>query len=89
MNKAIIRTIDEFGRISLPKHMRKVLDIAERDMLAITLKGDAMVIRKYTQSCVFCGSNVELREYMGKYICDSCANSFKNAAQTENTGDEE
>lgn len=76
MNNYVIRAVDEFGRISLPKDMRKILDIAERDKVLVTMENDAIVVRKYDNVCVFCGSDVEISEIKGKYVCSECARSI-------------
>lgn len=44
----ISRRIDELGRITIPKEMRKNLDIKDGDMLNIGLGADGIVLSKHT-----------------------------------------
>lgn len=43
----IIRKIDELGRITLPKEMRRVYDMKEGDPLEIFVDGDVICLKKY------------------------------------------
>lgn len=68
----IVRRLDNLGRIVPPMEMRRVLGIEDRDALEITLEGDAIVMRKYVPTCVFCGSTDELTEYKERTVCSHC-----------------
>lgn len=68
----IVRKVDELGRIVLPIELRRTLDIAERDPLEIYVDGSSIVLRKYEQACVFCGSAKDVTEYKGKNVCAAC-----------------
>lgn len=68
----IVRKMDELGRIVLPIELRRTLDIAERDELEIYLDDDKVVLRKFEKSCLFCASNRNLVNYMGKNVCKDC-----------------
>lgn len=69
----IVRKVDELGRLVLPIEMRRVLDIAEKDMVEIYVEGENIILRKFQPFCVFCGSSEKLLEYQGKHICTDCA----------------
>lgn len=49
MSTGIIRRIDELGRIVIPKELRKSLRIKDGDNLEISLEGDGISLRKYSQ----------------------------------------
>ena len=68
----IVRKVDELGRIVLPIELRRTLDIEERDSLEIYLDGEKIVLQKYEQACLFCGSTRGLAGYRGKNICHEC-----------------
>ena len=68
----IVRRLDNLGRIVPPMEMRRALGIEDRDALEITLEGDAIVLRKYEPTCVFCGSNENLTEFKERSICNAC-----------------
>ena len=62
----IVRKVDELGRIVLPIELRRTLDIEERDSLEIYLDGEKIVLQKYEQACLFCGSARGLTAYRGE-----------------------
>ena len=68
----IVRRVDELGRIVLPIELRRTLDIAERDTLEIFVDGDTIMLRKFQQSCIFCGSTRNIRSFKEKFICEAC-----------------
>ena len=68
----IVRELDSLGRIVLPKSLRRVYDLHEKDGLEIFTEGDMIILRKYTPFCVFCGSSDGIVNYKGKNICRQC-----------------
>lgn len=72
MDAAVIRKIDDLGRIVVPAETRRLFDIREGDELAITVEGDAIVIRKLVASCVFCGTREEVASFRGRGVCATC-----------------
>jgi len=68
----IVRRVDELGRIVLPVELRRTLGIAEKDAVEIYVDGDAIVLRKYDPSCVFCGSSRNVSAFKGKNVCAEC-----------------
>ena len=73
----IVRKVDELGRIVLPIELRRTLDINIRDSLEIYIDGNRIILKKYEDSCIFCGSNENLVQHMGKNICQSCIKMLK------------
>lgn len=69
----IVRKVDELGRIVLPKELRTVLHIAERDALEIYVEDDCIVLKKYEPACIFCQSAGNTVYYKGKNVCPDCA----------------
>jgi len=72
----IVRKVDELGRIVLPIELRRTLDIAEKDVLEIYVEGNTVVLKKYEPSCIFCGSDKNVAEFMGKMVCASCVKAL-------------
>lgn len=68
----IIRKMDELGRIVLPMELRKKLGINRQDPIEIYVDGDSIILRKAGNTCVFCGGEENLSEYLGKSICEDC-----------------
>lgn len=72
-----VRKIDELGRVVIPIELRKILNIKEKDSLAISLNDDGIYIKKEKPSCVFCNSNINLSQYNEKNICKTCIKNLK------------
>ena len=72
----IVRKVDELGRIVLPMELRKNLGLNIKDSLEIFVEGDDIILRKYQQSCIFCGEENNLAKYKGKAICSKCKDGF-------------
>ena len=79
----IIRKVDELGRVVIPIELRTQFHIAERDPIEIFVDGDAIVLKKYEKSCLFCGNTKKLSEYKGKLICNKCLSQLKNLNKKE------
>lgn len=78
MKSFIVRNIDGLGRIVLPKEWRTLNKIDEKDPLELHIKGSSITIKKYEDSCVFCGKHTNLQEYKNKQICQQCIDSLAN-----------
>lgn len=76
----IVRKVDELGRVVLPMELRRNLNINEKDPLEIYVDGDAIILRKYTPGCIFCGNANGVRNYKGKSLCDSCIRELQEKA---------
>ncbi|MBQ9132158.1 MAG: AbrB/MazE/SpoVT family DNA-binding domain-containing protein [Clostridia bacterium] len=73
----IVRTMDELGRIVLPKEFRQVLDIRERDSLEIFAEGGRIILKKYEPTCIFCGGDKEITLFHDKRVCRDCIEQLK------------
>lgn len=65
----VVRKLDQLGRIVLPKELRTVLNLKEKDALEIYVDGEQIILKKYEPACVFCGDAREVVNYRGKNIC--------------------
>jgi len=74
-----VRKLDEFGRVVIPKNIRKDLDLKKEDPVEVLTKHDEIVIQRYYPACTFCGEKKEDEserlEFSGKTVCRSCAES--------------
>ena len=71
----IVRRLDDLGRIVLPKELRTVLGIAERDLLEIYVDKKNIILQKYVPDapvCIFCSSGSRVTAYKNKHICKTC-----------------
>ncbi len=72
------RPVDELGRVVIPKEIRNNLQIEVKDRLEILLDGDAIVLKKYDPSCMFCGASEQVEDVFGKNICRTCLEKLKH-----------
>lgn len=79
----IVRRVDELGRVVIPIEIRNQFGIAEKDPIEIYVDGSNIVLKKFEQTCIFCGNTKNLSEYKGKLICDKCAEQISKNASHE------
>ncbi|MDF2628575.1 MAG: SpoVT/AbrB family regulatory protein [Symbiobacteriaceae bacterium] len=68
----IVRKLDELGRLVLPKELRRTMGLTEGDALEIFTEGEAVMLRRYTPLCVFCGGGGDMVAHKGKQVCQNC-----------------
>jgi transcriptional pleiotropic regulator of transition state genes len=73
----IVRSVDELGRIVIPKEMRTKMNISSSDPIEIYVEEDRIILKKYENACNFCGSSEGLTEFKGKMICSECIGELK------------
>lgn len=83
----IVRRVDELGRVVIPIEIRNQFGIAEKDPIEIYVDGSNIVLKKYEESCIFCGNTKNLSEYKNKLICDKCAENIAGAIASEKSED--
>jgi transcriptional pleiotropic regulator of transition state genes len=66
------RKVDDLGRIVLPVELRRLHGINTGDALEISVDGDAIVLRKLSKGCVFCGAEEQLSSHRERAICRGC-----------------
>ena len=74
----IVRSVDELGRIVIPKEMRTKMNIKSSDPIEIYVEGDKIILKKYENSCLFCGGSEDIVDFKGKMICSSCIAELKD-----------
>lgn len=73
----IVRKIDELGRLVIPKELRRILDLNEKDPVEIFTDGDQIILRKYSPSCIFCDESQDVIEFKGKKVCKKCLEGLR------------
>lgn len=73
----IVRKLDQLGRITLPAAMRKQFDLEFKTGVEIFVEGDSIILKKFKEKCLFCGSSEKVENYKGKNICEGCKNEMK------------
>lgn len=75
---SIVRKLDELGRIVLPKELRNMLFISEKDPLEIFTEDNTIILKKYEPDCIFCGNTSRnVIDYKGKNVCPECMSELK------------
>lgn len=74
----IIRKMDEAGGVQLPDALLGLCGIEAGDSLEMCLKDNNVVLKKYPPTCIFCGSEKELKEFRNKNYCGCCADELRN-----------
>ena len=64
--------IDKLGRIVIPKPLRTKFDLKIDDTIELFIEDDSIILKKYRESCIFCGSDEDLVAYEGKTVCKHC-----------------
>lgn len=72
MDSGIARKIDDLGRIVIPAETRKLFNIREGDHLFISVEGGSIVIKKMTDTCTFCGTDHNVKQFRDKGVCHDC-----------------
>ena len=73
----VVRKVDELGRIVLPKELRTILNINEKDSIEIFTDDDKIILQKYQPSCIFCTNADNVVYYNSKRICTDCLAKIK------------
>lgn len=74
----IVRKLDNLGRLVIPKELRKVLDLTNREGIEIFTEGNMIVLKKYEPGCIYCGSiEDDIKNFKGKNICKKCLGELR------------
>lgn len=77
IEEGIVRRLDNLGRVVIPKEMRKLMNVEERDWVRIIKQNNSIIIKKYSRSCMICGSENKLSEFGGVCLCERCISKMK------------
>jgi len=76
MAAAIVRKIDQLGRIVLPIELRNSLNISANDQLEFLVDGDRITMKKRKSACEFCDSTKDVINFSGRSVCRKCINKM-------------
>nr|WP_319487453.1 AbrB/MazE/SpoVT family DNA-binding domain-containing protein [uncultured Caproiciproducens sp.] len=69
MAAAIVRRIDQLGRIVMPKELRKDLNINANDQFEFFVDDDKIILRKKKFTCEFCNGVHNVVNFEGHIVC--------------------
>lgn len=75
----VIRSLDSLGRVVIPVEIRRNLDIKREDAIEFCVENDNIILKKVTDSCVFCGSRENVLEFKEKHVCADCMAAIANS----------
>jgi len=78
----IMRQIDGFGRLSIPKEIRDKHGIMHGDQVEIVDRGTDILVRRADPKCLFCGGPAALR-FEGKPICKVCIDALQTQKEAD------
>lgn len=81
----VVRKVDELGRVVLPIEVRRILNVEEKDSLAILVDAEQeqIVLKKISHNCFKCNSTENLKLIkQGYYLCDKCIAELQGTAET-------
>lgn len=73
MRGAIVRQIDELGRVVIPAEIRSTFGISDGAALEFFLDGETILLSVYRPGCALCGETEETRDVRGRPVCRKCA----------------
>jgi AbrB family looped-hinge helix DNA binding protein len=80
-----IRRLDGQGRIILPAHIRKALNLSQDSAVTITLKDGGILIKPAEERCCICGTLLEGNDGMkmesGNRVCSRCVQIIKEEVE--------
>lgn len=71
-NTGVSRKIDDLGRLVLPAEIRRRFGLTEGSHVEIHVDGDRILLSKVEDTCVFCATTEQLRQFRNRRVCTSC-----------------
>lgn len=82
--------MDAQGRVILPPHIRKELNLKAGQLVSVTLEGGTITVRPAEMRCAICGHATDdqsLSVSEATHICKSCAQKIVSFIEEENLND--
>ena len=82
-NTGIIRSIDQLGRIVIPREIIKDMDLKLKEgknkgsFMEIYTDEDAIVIKKHEHGCYLCHEEGNLQDVLGRKLCPKCLEELR------------
>ena len=81
----IIRTLDNMGRVVIPREIRKQLDMTDGvDKFEIFMDDGNIVLKKYQPDCIFCGCGDGTVDFNGQKVCKDCIEKLQMIKEENN-----
>ena len=73
----IVRRVDDLGRIVIPMELRRTLGIHVKDPISISVDNEKIILEKFKESCVICGSEEDVAKVKDRPLCEACIGDIK------------
>lgn len=73
----VTRSLDSLGRVVIPIEIRRRFGIKEDELLEFYVEDDKIILKKFVNSCVFCGSRDSISTFKDSYVCADCMRELK------------
>lgn len=74
----ITKTIDNLGRVLIPKDVRKQIGIESDEELEMYVENKRIILEKKAKSCIACSSEKMLIDIgRNQYLCGECKNKIQ------------
>lgn len=77
MTEKIIRKLDSLGRMVLPREFTTALGWEEGRGIAVTRKGDALLLEADREVCCLCGSEEDILPVKVRFVCAACLTALR------------
>jgi len=71
-----IRTVDDLGRIIIPKSVRDYLSIDKGDKFEMVIQNGNMVLVRHMPTCSICDYDDNVQKLGRAYLCEECREKF-------------
>lgn len=75
--EGMTRRIDELGRVVIPIEIRNTFDLNEGDSVELYSEKGLILLRKFYEGCIYCGSKKKIYKILEKPICTKCIEKIK------------
>lgn len=83
----VFKTVDDLGRMVLPKELRDHLDVELKEKVELIAGEDCVIIRKYRERCVFCRESAEeLLFFKERPVCGACLQALREVSAASEAG---
>ena len=75
-----IRTVDELGRIIIPKAVRDSLSIDVGDQFEMVANGTQLILVRHMPKCSVCDYDDNVQKLNRAYLCEECREKLGKAS---------
>lgn len=78
------KKVTKAGGINIPIGMRREMNIKQGDALDVEVTSSGrIVLRPHLPRCIFCSSTEDVKIFVGKGVCSSCAGRLGKEREDE------